>query len=66
MTEKSTPTKYQRYRKDEAISRAYIDGLKIGLAISKGGDINYGFGPRGLGTYVYNDSNSILAFLPDY
>lgn len=61
-----SPTKYRRYRKDEAIARAYIDGLKIGLAISQGAYFEYGFGQRGLGSYVYNRHQHIIAFLPDY
>ena len=65
MTDKALSSKYRRYRKDEAVACAFFDGVKMGLLISGGGEFDYGFGPKGLGTYIYK-GNKILAFLPDY
>ena len=60
------PKQYQRYKKAEAVNRAYLDGLMIGLFVTKSGEFDYGFGPRGLGSYVYDHNGKILMFLPDY
>ena len=60
------PRKYRRYRKDEAVSRAYLDGLMVGLFVMQGGDFDYGFGESGLGSYVYDSNGRTVLFLPDY
>lgn len=66
MTDSPIPNKYRRYRKDEAVSRAYLDGLMVGLFVMQGGEFDYGFGPRGLGSYVLDQNGKIVLFLPDY